>query len=103
MGPVTDAEFIAAADGDLRPLSPAPTASPVWLQFPWDSGKVSGNLRRPRRYRCGLQLALYLSAQANVFFCPVSKAYRDRKRRKARDTSKPSSPSSGAASMSSGS
>ncbi|MFC8270615.1 hypothetical protein ACFUIZ_33610 [Streptomyces cinereoruber] len=64
MGPTTGAEFIAA-----------------FASVPWDSGKVSGNLRRPRRYHRGLQRALYLSARISVFWCPVSKAYYDRKRK----------------------
>ncbi len=33
---------------------------------PRDSGRVSGNLRRPRRYHRGLLRAMYLSAQISV-------------------------------------
>ncbi|WP_327250334.1 hypothetical protein [Streptomyces sp. NBC_01244] len=58
-----------------RPLGSRP--QPV----PWDSGKVGGNMRGPRRYHRGLQRALSLSAQVGVFFCPVSKAYCGRKRK----------------------
>lgn len=42
-------------------------------------GPGSGNLRRPRRYHRGLQRSLYLSSQVAVYFCPVSKAFYDRK------------------------
>ncbi|MFC8793385.1 IS110 family RNA-guided transposase [Streptomyces cinereoruber] len=83
MGPTTGAEFIAATGGDLSAFaSPDRLAGFAGLApVPWDSGKVSGNLRRPRRYHRGLQRALYLSTQVSIFFCPVSKAYYDRKRK----------------------
>ncbi len=83
MGPTIGAEFIAATGGDLTTFtSPDRLAGFAGLApVPWDSGKVSGNLRRPRRYHRGLQRALYLSTQVSVFFCPVSKAYYDRKRK----------------------
>ncbi|MET9932656.1 MULTISPECIES: IS110 family transposase [unclassified Streptomyces] len=83
MGPITGAEFIAATGGDLTAFSgPDRLAGFAGLApVPWDSGKVSGNPRRPRRYHRDLQRALYLSAQVSVFFCPVSKAYYDRKRK----------------------
>ncbi|MEV5593620.1 IS110 family transposase [Streptomyces sp. NPDC052496] len=79
MGPTLGAEFIAATGGDLTAFTgPDRLAGFAGLApVPWDSGKVSGNLRRPRRYHRGL----YLSAQVSVFFCPVSKAYYDRKRK----------------------
>ncbi|MFJ2272297.1 IS110 family transposase [Streptomyces sp. NPDC088846] len=83
MGPTLGAEFIAATGGDLTAFtSPDRLAGFAGLApVPWDSGKVSGNLRRPRRYHRGLQRALFLSAQVSVFWCPVSKAYYDRKRK----------------------
>ncbi|WP_199577179.1 IS110 family transposase [Streptomyces sp. CRB46] len=82
MGPTTGAEFIAATGGDLSAFAPDRLAGFAGLApVPWDSGKVSGNLRRPRRYHRGLQRALFLSTQVSVFFCPVSKAYYDRKRK----------------------
>jgi hypothetical protein len=67
----------------ISPPSPAPTAWPVSQAWPvpWDSGKASGKLRRARRYHRGLQRALYLSAQVSAFFCPVSKAYYNGKRK----------------------
>ncbi|MFF0382626.1 IS110 family transposase [Streptomyces sp. NPDC004286] len=40
---------------------------------------------RPRRYHRGLQRALYLSTQVSIFFCPVSKAYYDRKRKEGKE------------------
>ena len=47
---------------------------------PRDSGRVSGNLRRPRRYHRGLLRTMYLSALASLKSCPASKAYYQRKR-----------------------
>lgn len=83
MGPTLGAEFIAATGGDLNAFaSPDRLAGFAGLApVPWDSGKVSGNLRRPRRYHRGLQRALYLSAQVSVFWCPISKTYYNRKRK----------------------
>ncbi len=79
MGLTLGAEFIAATGGDLTAFAgPDRLAGFVGLApVPWDSGKVRGNLRRPRRYH----RALFLSAQVSVFWCPVSKAYYDRKRK----------------------
>ncbi|MFB7530830.1 IS110 family transposase [Streptomyces sp. NPDC056178] len=83
MGPTLAAELIAATGGDLTAFaSPDRLAGFAGLApVPWDSGKVSGNLRRPRRYHRGLQRALFLSAQVSVFWCPVSKTYYDRKKK----------------------
>ncbi|WP_324610433.1 MULTISPECIES: IS110 family transposase [unclassified Streptomyces] len=83
MGPTTGAEFIAATGGDLTAFASPdrPDRLAGLAPVPWDSGKVSGNLRRPRRYHRGLHRALYLSTQVSIFFCPVSKAYYDRKRK----------------------
>jgi transposase len=47
---------------------------------PRDSGRVSGNMRRPHRYHRGLLRAFYMFAMASIRFCPVSRAYYDRKR-----------------------
>ncbi|MEU9191497.1 IS110 family transposase, partial [Streptomyces sp. NPDC048484] len=82
MGPTLGAEFIAATGGDLSAFgSPDRLAGFAGLApVPWDSGSVSGNLRRPRRYHRGLQRSMFLSAQVSARFCPVSKAYYDRKR-----------------------
>ena len=47
---------------------------------PRNSGRVSGNLRRPQRYSRRLLRIAYLSAQISVRYCPESRAYYDRKR-----------------------
>ncbi|GHI01753.1 transposase [Streptomyces cellostaticus] len=83
MGPTLGAEFIAATGGDLSTFGSADRLAGFagLAPVPWDSGNISGNLRRPRRYHRGLQRSMYMSAQVSVFFCPVSKAYYDRKRK----------------------
>lgn len=47
---------------------------------PRDSGKVSGNLRRPRRYSRRLLRMFYLSAQVATVCCLESKRYHQRER-----------------------
>ncbi|MFG2582371.1 IS110 family transposase, partial [Streptomyces solisilvae] len=42
--------------------------------------KISGNLRRPRRYSRRLLRMFYLSAQVAAYSCPESKAFYQRKR-----------------------
>lgn len=84
MGAMPGATFIAATGGDMEafgtPDRPAAFAglSPV----PRDSGRVSGNMRRPRRYHRGLLRAFYLSSMASLRSCPASRAYYERKRAK---------------------
>ncbi|MFE9882669.1 IS110 family transposase [Streptomyces sp. NPDC005784] len=82
MGALLGAEFVAATGGDLEVFGTADRLaafaglSPV----PRDSGRVSGNMRRPRRYHRGLLRAFYLSSMASLRSCPASRAYYDRKR-----------------------
>lgn len=47
---------------------------------PRDSGKISGNLRRPPRYNRRLQRVFYISALFNIRHCPESRGFYDRKR-----------------------
>ncbi|WP_134670465.1 transposase, partial [Amycolatopsis sp. CFH S0078] len=47
---------------------------------PRDSGRISGNLRRPRRFNRTLLRAFYLSALASLRACPASRTYYRRKR-----------------------
>ncbi|MEV1043269.1 MULTISPECIES: transposase [unclassified Streptomyces] len=77
MGTLLGAEFIAAAGGDLEAFGTADRlASFAGLSpVPRDSGCVSGNMRRPRRYHRGLLRAFYLSAMASLRTCSPSQAY----------------------------
>jgi transposase len=82
MGAMLGATFIAATGGDMNAFGTADRLaafaglSPV----PRDSGRVSGNMRRPRRFHRGLLRAFYLSSMASLRSCPASRAYYERKR-----------------------
>src|SRR3954454_7390365 len=82
MGTLLGAEFIAATGGDLEAFGTADRlASFAGLSpVPRDSGRVSGNMRRPRRYHRGLLRAFYLTAMASLRNCSASQAYYGRKR-----------------------
>ncbi|MEU6512478.1 IS110 family transposase, partial [Streptomyces sp. NPDC046942] len=82
MGPKLGAEFIATTGGDMDAFGSADRLAGFagLAPQPRDSGRVSGNLRRPRRYHRGLLRAMYLSAMASLPVCPASKAYYRRKR-----------------------
>lgn len=47
---------------------------------PRDSGKISGNLRRPRRYNRRLQRVFYISALFSIRHCDESRRFYERKR-----------------------
>ncbi|MGI5380472.1 IS110 family transposase [Streptomyces sp. CA-251387] len=82
MGAKLGAEFIAATGGDMDAFgSPDRLAGFAGLApRPRDSGRVSGNLRRPKRYHRGPLRSMYLSAMVSITTCPASKAYYQRKR-----------------------
>ncbi|WP_030349099.1 IS110 family transposase [Streptomyces sp. NRRL S-1022] len=82
MGARLGAEFIAATGGDMNAFGSADRLAGFagLAPQPRDSGRVSGNLHRPRRYHRGLLRAMYLSALASLKCCPASKAYYQRKR-----------------------
>ncbi|MBB4779575.1 transposase [Streptomyces rapamycinicus] len=82
MGPKLGAEFIAATGGDMDAFGSADRLAGFagLAPRPRDSGRVSGNLRRPRRYHRGLLRSMYLSAMVSITKCPASKAYYQRKR-----------------------
>nr|WP_211257280.1 IS110 family transposase [Streptomyces megasporus] len=83
MGPKLGAEFLAATGGDMDVFGSSDRLAGFagLAPQPRDSGRVSGNLRRPRRYHRGLLRSMYLSAMVSLRCCPASKAYYDRKRR----------------------
>ncbi|THA23086.1 IS110 family transposase [Streptomyces sp. A1547] len=82
MGPRLGAEFIAATGGDVDAFGSADRLAGFagLASQARDSGRVSGNLRRPRRYHRGLLRTMYLSAMASLKSGPASKAYYRRKR-----------------------
>ncbi len=82
IGDMLGAEFIAATGGDMSAFgSPDRLAGVAGLApVPRDSGKVSGNLQRPRRYSRRLLRMFYLSAQVAAIHCPESQRFYQRKR-----------------------
>ncbi|MEE2033371.1 IS110 family RNA-guided transposase [Rhodococcus chondri] len=82
IGPLLGAEFLAAVGGDLAVFATADRLAAVagLAPVPRDSGRISGNHRRPRRYDRRLLRVFYLSAQLSIRSNADSKAYYDRKR-----------------------
>ncbi|MFF9076116.1 IS110 family transposase [Streptomyces sp. NPDC014872] len=82
IGPLLGAEFLAATAGDMSRygssdrLASFAGVAPV----PRDSGNISGNLHRPRRYHRGLQRVFYTSALISIRNCDTSRRYYERKR-----------------------
>ncbi|MET7989263.1 IS110 family transposase, partial [Streptomyces sp. NPDC005281] len=82
LGVILGAEFLAATGGDMTAfgtpdrLAGFGGVAPV----PRDSGKISGNLRRPRRYNRRLQRVFYISALFSIRHCDESRRFYERKR-----------------------
>jgi transposase len=81
-GVILGAEFLAATGGDMDAFDSVDRLAGVsgLAPVPRDSGRISGNLKRPRRYDRRLLRACYLSAQIAIRTDPSSRIYYDRKR-----------------------
>lgn len=81
-GPLLAAEFIAFTGGTLTVFESADRLAGIAgvAPVPRDSGRISGNLHRPKRYSRRLLRTCYLSAEAAARSHPESRAYYDRKR-----------------------
>jgi hypothetical protein len=81
-GVILGAEFLTATGGDIAAfgntdrLAAAAGLAPV----PRDSGRISGNLKRPRRYNRRLLRACYLASHIAIRTDTASRIYYDRKR-----------------------
>ena len=82
IGPLLGAEFLAATGGDMEPSARADRLAGFAgvAPAPRDSGKISGNLHRPKRYNRGLQRVFYTSALISIRNCDESRRFYDRKR-----------------------
>jgi transposase len=82
IGPVLGAGFIAATGGDMTAFGTADrlAAFAGLAPAPRDSGRIDGNLHRPRHYHRGLLRVFYLSSMASLRTSPASRTYYDRKR-----------------------
>ncbi len=82
IGPVLGAEFIAATGGDTDAFDNADHLAGFAGAAPAarDSGKISGNLHRPKRYSRRLQRVFCTSALISIRCCDESRRCYDRKR-----------------------
>ncbi|WP_425573046.1 IS110 family transposase, partial [Streptomyces blastmyceticus] len=82
IGPLLGAEFLAATAGDMSRYGTADRLASLAgvAPVPRDSGNVSGNLHRPRRYHRGLQRVFYTSALISIRSCDASRRFYERKR-----------------------
>ncbi|WP_075737842.1 IS110 family transposase [Streptomyces acidiscabies] len=82
VGPLLGAEFLAATAGDMSRFGTADRLASLAgvAPVPRDSGNVSGNLHRPRRYHRGLQRVFYTSALISIRNCDASRRFYERKR-----------------------
>jgi transposase len=82
IGVLLGAEFLAATGGDMGAFASADHLAGYagLAPAPRDSGRVSGNLHRPRRYHRGLQRVLYTSALVSIRCNDQSRTFYDRKR-----------------------
>jgi transposase len=76
IGALLGAKFLAATGGDMAMFGSSDrlAAFAGLAPAPRDSGKVSGNLRRPRRYNRSLLRVVYLSSLTSLRLCAASKA-----------------------------
>lgn len=82
IGPLLGAEFLAATAGDMSRFGSSDRLASFGgvAPVPRDSGNVSGNLHRPRRYHRGLQRVFYTSALISIRNCDASRRFYERKR-----------------------
>ncbi|MFQ6332199.1 transposase, partial [Nocardia sp. CWNU-33] len=68
-GPILGAQLLAEAGGDLRSVfgSAGRLAAYAGLApVPRDSGKITGNLHRPKRYHRGMRKVFYMAALSSI-------------------------------------
>lgn len=81
-GPVLAATFLAQIGGTLDAFENVDRLACVagLAPVPRDSGRISGNLHRPRRFNRRLLRTCYLAALSSLKNSPASRAFYDRKR-----------------------
>jgi transposase len=81
-GPVLAATFLANTGGDLRAFETAGRLASVagLAPAPRDSGRISGNHHRPRRFNRRLMRTCYLAALSSLKNSPASRSFYERKR-----------------------
>jgi transposase len=86
-GAVLAATFIANTGGDLRAFETVDRLASVagLAPAPRDSGRISGNHHRPRRFNRRVMRTCYLAALSSLKNSPASRAFYDRKRAEGRN------------------
>jgi transposase len=81
-GPVLAATFLANTGGDLRTFETVDRLASVagLAPAPRDSGRISGNHHRPRRFNRRLMRTCYLAALSSLKNSPASRSFYERKR-----------------------
>jgi hypothetical protein len=81
-GPNLGAEFLVVTRGDLASFVTAGRSASYagLVPVPQDSGRVSGNLRRPKRFNRRLRRVFYLAALSSLRTNGPSRQFYDRKR-----------------------
>jgi transposase len=81
-GPVLAATFIANTGGDVRSFETVDRLASVagLAPAPRDSGRISGNHHRPRRFNRRLMRTCYLAALSSLKNSPASRSFYERKR-----------------------
>jgi transposase len=81
-GVILAAEFLAATGGDISAFNSVDRVAGVsgLAPAPRDSGRISGNLKRPRRYDRRLLRACYIAALISIRSDTASRTYYSRKR-----------------------
>jgi transposase len=82
LGPLLGAEFLVAIGGDLAAFATSGRLASYagLVPVPQDSGRVTGNLRRPTRYNRRLRRVFYMAALSSLKTDGPSRTYYQRKR-----------------------
>jgi transposase len=82
IGVLLGAEFLAATGGDMSFFGTADRLAGFagLAPAPRDSGRVRGNLHRPKRYNRSLNRVFYYSAMISIATCEESSRFYERKR-----------------------
>jgi transposase len=83
LGPILGAEFVVATGGNLAGFATSGRLASYAGLVPvaQDSGRVTGNLRRPKRYNRRLRRVFYMAALSSLKLQGPSRTFYDRKRR----------------------
>lgn len=82
LGPILGAEFLVAPGGDLAAFATSGRMASCagLVPVPQDSGRVTGNLRRPRRYNRRLRRVFSMAALSSLKVNGPSRVFYDKKR-----------------------